>query len=461
MKTNKLNLVVTFTFMLLFTANSFAQFTLKGEFRNRTEYNVSKAGVNTLVAEDTDGYLSSWQRSRIIAHYKKGKLETKFSFQDVRAFGSNIYVDSTNQNTKLWQSNNGATLAVHEAWAKYYFTDNIGLKIGRQQLKLGDGRLIWHKDWNHYGGAYDAFSLEGKLEKLSWVAGFSLNSVDDRDNYVAYKNLGFAHVSAKIADALTINFTDLYEGNETDITDYTATPDASSDYEAIYRNSVGVNPIIKVGPIVLNSSFYYQLGKQTVDIDFAAMMGTTNIKFKLNEKFALNAGFDYYSGEAYNDDQTDNKNKTFSVPFASGHKFFGNTDFQLKMFGQKRGAQDIYFKVDANLSKKLSIMLGFHAISYAEKHNYINADLENIEFTSVGNDIDLQIKLGLDKGAALIAGYSVMLPSDDYANSVPKVGVGVSPKFHQFAWLMFKFTPTFLKTKAEKEIPKENELPKQ
>ena len=121
--------------------------------------------------------------------------------------------------------------------------------------------------------------------------------------------------------------------------------------------------------------------------------------------------------------------------------------------GAMRAAPEVTrLKVDAKVSKKTAIGFGFHNISFAQE-----AKVGTTTFKAVGNNIDLQLKHGLGKGMALIAGYSVMLPSDKYTEFTfvkADLAANTNAKFHQFAWLMFKFTPTFLKTEAKKEAPK-------
>jgi len=439
-------LLLSLAFILVYASTTFAQFTLSGEFRNRTEFTPSKSGAGTLVGEYADSYLGSWQRTRIIGHYKSDKLETKFSFQDVRAFGSNLDYGGIGLNK------NASTLALYEGWAKYSFSDAIGLKIGRQELKFGDGRLMWHRDWNNYGFSYDAFSLEGKTDKLEWIAGFALNSVDPRDGYRAYKTLGFIHGSAKFSDAFTLNFTNLYEGNEENVS-----TEPESDYEGRFRNSIGINPVVNLAALTLNASVYLQMGKESVVNDvvtnYSGMMFTVNANYKVNDKISLGAGYDNYSGEAYDNDQTDNKNKVFYETYAARHLFFGNTDFNSNLFAQGRGLQDINFIVNAKFTENASLMVGFHNISYAQNNAYSDAQGNTVEFKSIGSNLDLEAKIGLGKGMVIIPGYSIMIPTDDYKNYM--LGNDVNAKLHQYFWVMFKFSPTFLKMENKSEVPKE------
>lgn len=421
------------TLLMLVAVSSQAQFTLKGQFRNRTELTPSKAGRNALQNEDANSYLSTWQRSRITAHYKAEKLETNISFQDVRGFDGEDAMSGTGN----------TAIALHEAWAKYYFNENIGLKIGRQELAFGDARLLWNRNWNHYAFAYDAFSFEGKSEKVNWTAGMAFNSLDERGAYDGYKRMGFAHVSFKLSDAFTLNFTDLYVNNEVD---ESAELDGS-DLKIYYYNKIGLNPVVKAGALTFNGSFYYQMGKQTADIDYAGMMYAADLSYKLNDKMSISVGYENYSGEDYDDDQSDNKNKNFSsVPFGAGHKYFDLKDMHLNMMKTGRGAQDIYLKINTKLNKKTSLMVGYHNTSFSAQNAYFDGT-DNVEFKSVGSSVDLQAKIGLGKGMGILAGYSVLLPTEDYVNS--KLGMDVNAKFHQFAFVMFTFKPTFLKTEKK------------
>ena len=426
-------------------------FKLDGQFRTLMQFSPSAGGRNLMVPENyhywnpamgddvkTPSGLSMWQRSRITATYKTPQLVTKLSVQDVRAFGSNL-----NGAGQQFADPAINTLGVYEAWAKYNFINNeertLGLKIGRQEFKFADARLMWNKDWVDAGATYDAVNLQYTCKKgMKADLGVIYNSVDAPGTAANYRMLGFLNVNAKINDMITVNVTDLMQKKEHNIdTTYTT-------------NTIGFNPIVKVSDLIFNASFYYKTGAQDEDVSYAAMMYTANLAYKIG-KFKVGAGYDSYSGEAYDDDQTDNKNKVFTTPFAGMHKYFGNTDMHLKMFGKKRGANDINIKAGGKVTKKTSLGLQFHMISFAKEHMYVNYAAEEVTYKNVGNNIDFTVAHGFGKGMAVKGGVSVFMPSADYTTETKMYSWGMAEddnlKTHTWAWLMFIYKPNFFTSK--------------
>ena len=418
-------------------------FKLDGQFRSLMQYSPSAAGRNTLVPEELapdvkmPAGLSMWQRTRLTATYKTPEFQSKFSVQDVRAFGSNL-------NSLGQQSSNPAvnTLGVYEAWAKYNFISNdertLGLKLGRQEFKFADARLIWNKDWVDYGATFDAVNLQYSCKKgMNADLGIIYNSVDAPGTAANYRMLGFLNVNAKINDMFTLNVTDLYTVKEHNI---------DTTYNT---NIIGFNPILKVSGLIFNASFYYKTGAQNEDVSYAAMMYTANLAYKIG-KFKIGAGYDSYSGEAWDDDQSDNKNKVFTTPLAGLHKFFGNTDMHLKMFGKGHGANDINVKLGGSVTKKTSLGLQFHMMSFAQEHQYANYAGEATNYKNVGNNIDFTLAQKLGKGMAIKGGISMFMPSDDYTAET-KLSMGMAEdsnlKNHTWGWLMFIYKPNFFTSK--------------
>jgi len=443
MKINKLLLV---GFFFLFATTMFAQeiekkkaksvLTIDAEFRNRTEYTPGDQR-NKLVPENTTSAAFSWQRSRLTVAYKSNKLETKFTFQDVRPFGVNAKIFSKN----------GATVDIHEAWAKYNFINNdskkLGLKLGRQVLKNSDSRIIGIRNWNHYGGAIDAFALEcdNKDFGVKWNLALSLNSADVPSTAGAkYRSFLLFNLAKKVGDNITINFTDLLLGfDEKDGL-------ANATYS---KNYIGINPVFKKSGIKVDGSFYYLHGQDNAIVNggdvtkYAAMMYTLNASYKINYMITAGLGYDNYSGEAHDDDQTDNKIKQFTAAYGGAHKFFGSTDFQLVLLKKERGLQDINLKVNFKINKKTGLKFEVHNISFANKDVYTDAtNGKDIEFTAVGNNVDLILKRSLGKKMSVQVGTSVMLPSADYVKS--KFGT-TNAKFHSWTWVMFSFKPNLFK----------------
>lgn len=419
-----------------------SEFTLDGQFRTRFEYSPSALGRNILVPVEiapdinTPSGASIWQRSRIIAGYKAKRFETNFSIQDVRPFLANKYGNSA----PYWTSGNGNTLSVHEAWAKLYLIDNdfcsLGLKVGRQELKNSDGRLMWNREWNHYNAAYDAVALQGRNKRfqIDWDLVWALNSVDGPTTAeTPFRNLVYMEVKKYIGDFLTINAIGMME-----------TFEQTNNYEDKFsRNTLGINPVFKSGNFRAEGSFYKQMGLAGYtgadeEIKFNGMLYTVSAAYKTNP-FIFGAGYDSYTGDAYDYTGDDNKVNQFTAVCWAGHKYYGNTDFHLK-YGKNEGLTDIYVTAKMVLSKQTGLMLGFHNISFTNSPAQ-NASGDDIK--ALGNNIDFVFTHMPVKKVKVNLGYSVMLPSEDFVNM--ELGQDTEAKFHGWGWAMITFKPNFLK----------------
>lgn len=442
-------------FLLIFTSRyAFSQnekdkdlnktvFSIDGEFRNRFEFSPSVGGRNVLVPENTRSGLSFWQRSRIIMSFHNSTIETKFSLQDVRPF-----VD----NELGWKSNNGNALSIHEAWAKYYifngYDAKLGLKLGRMEVLNSDERLIGNSDWDHYGAAFDAISLEyeNKIYAAKANFGISFNSAELPGIAIKYRTLGFFNFSKVFSEYFVLNVSDLMEGYD----------EATALVKANYvRNTFGINPVFTVSALEFELSAYFQHGTPNVLIGseenpdkYAGKMYTAKFFYKFgNLKFGI--GYDNYSGEAYNDTHSDYKNKVFFSPFSSGHIFFGNTDFHLKLLGKGRGLTDVNVSFSGEINKKTDFFIGMNFLGYSNTHAYPDPLGNLIEYNSAGKNLDFLVKRKLGEKMDVKTGYSVFLPTDHLRrenNRLLGIPIDTPSKFHGWAWLMFSFKPNFFNT---------------
>ena len=429
---NKITLLLVALLML--SEISFAQeekeeekseFKISAQYRARGEY---RDGYKVVLTEDQSGLPIISQRMRLMFDYKNDKIETKISVQDVRSWGQTPVVD-------FGKTQATTPIMVKEAWAKYKFNDNFGIKLGRSQLRYGDSRLLWCKDWSNYGASHDVAILQYKKSGLLIDFGFTSNATNDwkynfieADDYIVsnYKNMLYLFASKKLGDALTINFMDVARGYQK-----LATP------ETVYvSNSVGLNPVFKSNGIKFDGSFYYQMGKVASGADLSAYMYTANLSYKLNS-FNLGAGYDAYSGKAFDD--TDPEVKKFQTCEYGGHKFLGSMDFFLTL--PEAGINDINVKLSYSLSKTTSFALAFHNLNLINDWQIAGNTIDK----ALGNEIDISFKHKLAKGVVLVGGYSTYLTTESF-EELKGVGAGNSKNL-QWAWMMINFTPTFFVSK--------------
>ncbi|MVM39930.1 hypothetical protein GO730_23840 [Spirosoma sp. HMF3257] len=164
--------------LLAVQSTLFAQFSLIGQLRTRTEL---RNGLGNLAPKDAPAAFFTSQRTRLTFGYKWDRVQFQTSIQDVRVWG---------QDAATINNADGNRLMVHEAWAeitlanradtsiKFKPIQNLSLKIGRQEMIYDDSRLIGNLDWLQQGRRFDAAIL--KAQHRGWAldvgVGFNQNS---------------------------------------------------------------------------------------------------------------------------------------------------------------------------------------------------------------------------------------------------------------------------------------------
>ena len=117
-------LIITLLFL---TANAiYAQFTLDGQFRPRTEY---RHGFGSLIPDAADAGFAISTRARLNAKYESEAYQFYLSLQDVMVWGENRQILPDDQNDSF---------AVFEAWANINLGKGWSTKLGRQVISYDD-----------------------------------------------------------------------------------------------------------------------------------------------------------------------------------------------------------------------------------------------------------------------------------------------------------------------------------
>ena len=432
--------------------NAYAQLTVTGQFRERTE---ARGGQGTLIKDGQKGALFTSQRTRLNVGFTGYRYKVYASLQDVRVWGQ----DASTINRTTTEANNG--LLLHEAWGEIMLIDtistiqNFSLKIGRQEIAYDDQKVLGSLDWLQQARRHDAIIL--KYANKGWVADFGVafnqNKTELGSGTIyngqptatagypagtngiahAYKSFQYAYIGRKFffGDISFLFFKD-------DFNKFTGTVAAPVFTEGVNaRTTTGfyynVNPTRKLN---LNGSVYYQGGHDKLGKTISARLGSLTATYQVGRKLFVGPGVDFLSGT--DGTTTATQNNQFDPLYGTPHKFWGTMDYFYVASGfGNQGLLNYYFKTKYLASDKLTLLLDVHGFESAAK-------LAGNLSPYLGTEIDLTAKYNFTKIINIEAGYSLMAAS----NTMAAVKAVTNPKLTaQWAYVMLKISPNFLNTK--------------
>ncbi len=403
-------------FLFFLASNLVAQtkpsLTLSGNFRTLSEL---RQGYKTILSDKQHPAFVVSQRSRLILNYKSNKLDLRFSLQDARAWGETFIVNTTKP------------ILLHEAWIRYKFNQNLNIIIGRKAIEYGDKRVFSDRNWSLSGAAHDVAILNFIKNNLYIDFGVAVNNnsakILEASPYTInqYQSMSWLWVSKDFSPNFKLNFLNLlaaYQKTGT-LTNYGV-------------NTIGLNPVIKYLGFELNTSSYFQFGKNRNAHKQQAHIYTANLKYAY-QYLSLKVGYDQYSGRKYDDDSNtdyDFLQITETIP----HSFLGYMDFVKGPQYQKQfGISDLNFNL--KYGKKTAIAAYFHILNYANQPSAVLSK-------KIGKEIDFLFTQKFGGHHILNIGYSFMLPHDDFLSFV--LSPGTEAKFAQWAWVRVIFNPKLL-----------------
>lgn len=394
-------------FLILIAFQASAQFSLSGEFRPRTELS---HGYKSLAGPDQDASLYTAQRTRLNARYQSDKVITFLVLQDVRAWGSQAQLTG----------NEDFATSIHQAWAEVFFTPELSLKAGRQELVYDDHRIFGNVGWAHQARSHDLAILKYQ-EEISLHLGIAHHENTNVTNNIfdgndAYKDLQFVWFN-KAWDDASLSLLVLNNG----------VPYFSNDEQKVnYSQTMGGHTKFKVGNFNVAANAYYQTGKTGSGDDLNAY----NLLIEATCPRGITWGYERLSGTAYDDDQ----NKSFTPLYGTNHKFNGFMDyFYVGNHANNVGLNDIYAKYSYS-KDKLSLNAHLHYFSAAAK---INTDASNY----LGTELDLGAGWKISDEAKISCGLSFMFAGD----SMELLKGGDQSSTNYWSYLMLSVTPNFIK----------------
>lgn len=469
---------ITFALLAFFVSSTlFAQFTLTGQYRTRTEF---RAGQGTLPAVGYEPTLFTNSRMRLNVGLTADRFKFFTSIQDVRTWGQNA---STTSNL------DGNSLFMHEAWGEVQLNDSsflkhidfLGFKVGRQELVYDDEKLLGSLDWSQQARSHDAIVLKFLKKTLKADAGFAFNQSKEYKNSgtiysgvpptqlgpdgtaissgagtngigIMYKAMQFIYVSKEFG--LT-KITGLYfNENFQKRNSITGVFEKGTNN----RTTVGISVFGTImGKHKIDAQAFYQGNQDKSGKTMDGFMLSLSTQFALGEKITTGPGVDYLSGNNTLD-STSNVNKSFDPLYGTPHKFWGFMDYfyVADSYGlqgangstNKRspGLININWRTKYKLRENLIIKVDIHEFFAGNQvANVSTPDLSDKMNSRLGTEIDFVLNYNLTKSIGFECGYSAMFGTETLSALKLPVNTVPNDKYlnGQWAYFMINIRPDF------------------
>ena len=420
-------------FVLLLGNYANAQFSLGGEIRPRMEY---LHGYSTLTDKDSDPAGFASQRTRINFNYSHDRVKMYVSMQDVFLWGAQPQLFSTSN-----------SLSMHQAWAQYFLTPSLSLKLGRQELVYDDERIFGNSNWDQQGRSHDVALLryDGML-RIDIGAAFNQDEKHLNGAYYNlnnYKMMQFVWLNTDITDNMNLSLLFLNNGYQHD---YVMHENGHDNHKSkdVYNQTIGGRLLYSPDDFIFHASAYYTMGKDVKDRELSAYYIGLGTDYNINDDWTLGLGWEHLSGTDQKDmiENPDGyKNKSFNPFYGSSHKFNGFMD---------------YFNANGNWSNSVGLNDLFASFQFSKRnfefnvtgHAFLTAASVikdgNVNETMepyLGTEIDLTMSYKLSKTSNVVLGYSQMIGSE----TLQAIKGGNKDACNNYAYLMFTFKPVFLK----------------
>lgn len=409
----------------LFTFSAKAQvdsLKINVDFRTRAELD---NGQRTLIPNHQKPETTVFSRAQLGVDYYFQDLELFMSLQDARVWGE---VSSTNQRS--------GSFNVNEAWAKYNFTKNTALKIGRQILSYDDERLLGALDWQMQGRSFDAakgifrLSPQSKLEAVVTYNNDNSDSNDlpDREFY------SIVDSGERTKSMQVLHYQYLWpQSSISFIGMNNVVQSLSGTHFALL--TVGMTTKKYTGKFGFFGSAYWQTGKNTLEQSKSAYQFSANVDYIPTKNINIVLGTEWLSGTDYNTQNS--KNNSFSPLYGTNHKFNGFMDyFFVGNHFNSVGLKDFYLKSNFKFNPKAALGINLHGFATNAKLGFDN--VKNKEYSSyLGTEADLVFTYKVAKVFTMQVGHSQMFATESM-NYLKNVADPASMQSWSWVGLNFK-----------------------
>jgi hypothetical protein len=332
-----------------------------------------------------DGSWNSFTSMRVRANLSallEENVRVFIQLQDVRLFGEESNTLSDFEADKF---------DLHQGFIELSDVPSIGgiLKVGRQEMALGEQRLVGAVNWTQQGRSFDGFRYTSPNQTGLKVDLFFMKlreetaaTQDWESSFAgAYGTLPLGETGS--LDLFGLMTTDGREDNGSEVT-----------FGGLWKG--------KAGPVDVRLEGSLQSGERG-GTDVSAHMFGARAGGKVHESTTVTLWYDYLSGD---DDPTDDEVGVFNTLFATNHAFYGAADFFLNIpvhtggLGLKDAAVKFAFVLSPTTSFK------------ADLHHFTTAEPGTLSTQSLANELDLTLTHQISPGLSAVAGYSYVQAKD-------------------------------------------------
>ncbi|WP_430908356.1 alginate export family protein [Maribacter sp. 2-571] len=409
---------------------TFAQFTLDGQFKPRTEY---RNGFGSIIPDAADpGYAIS-TRLRLNTGYTFDSYQFYVSLQDVMVWGENRQILPDDQNDSF---------AVFEAWANINLGKGWSTKLGRQVLSYDDQRIFGGLDWAQQARNHDAGLLKYSKDRFMMDIGLAFSQ--DFDNPTGFQSVGTAFNTSGFFTYKTMQYAylkqkwDSFSGSllllNNGFQNFTGEGEERAADGVSNLQTLGTHLNYKKGSFGASLNAFIQTGERQgeLSVEGAYLLGL-DLNYKATSKVGFGVGMEVISG---NDGEAGETGAFFPL-YGTNHKFNGFMDyFYVGNHANSIGLFDIHASAKFQLGETSSLLV--KVLNFSGEQELPSGE------KSLGTEVDLVFSKKF-KGYGLAIGYSQMFASDGMYE-LKGVTEEAAADSQNWAWVQLTFKPKFLNT---------------
>lgn len=320
-------------------------------------------------------------------------IDVYVQIQDARAWG-------TETNTLLDAS--ADALDMHQGYVDLGSRPSFTARLGRQEMKLADERLLGSVDWSNTGRPFDGARLMGEADRITWTAFWM--TIVERDSLLV------VGLNPQLNQGINDDGWLIGGFGSTSFGDVNAELTGLYDRDALTDESYTLNLRLhgRTGIMLYEAAGAYQFGP-----DRSAWFGSGRAGVALGET-TLAVQLDALSGNGETDNGEEN---AFRTLYATNHKFYGFMDYFLAPGLQldRAGLVDGILRGSWKASPDKTLRLDLHRFATQREREGRRA---------LGTELDLIGVWTPANPAHLLAGFGVFVPEQLATELLPAFGEG-------------------------------------